>query len=317
MKANAVTSGKRERMPQTNYCTVTEGACCSSNPPSSSHSLQTRRIYTAAHPQSEHVHHNHTCSFFLFLFLLLYFFAQTCFPFVQTQKQAYTLLVFFISLLQSGWIHGVHAQPLPHHASLSLGVRGTGNGARECGGSTGLLEEGGVVVAKGVGGWHTSAGRERERDGLKGSGRMRRGLQGSVASGTHRVGVRVKWGGTSAIEGPGIVFFPWSTTPFFPPSLPLKSPTQTPKNRRPPPRSPFPPELSLSASLSFSMPCQERSGAGSVSLHRAGVFSMNLYRWRSSTQWMDYLSQNRVTPATPLLVPPHPWPTTSLPAVPL
>lgn len=164
MKANAVTSGKRERMPQTNYCTVTEGACCSSNPPSSSHSLQTRRIYTAAHPQSEHVHHNHTCSFFLFLFLLLYFFARTCFPFVQTQKQAYTLLVFFISLLQSGWIHGVHAQPLPHHASPSLGVRGTGKGARECGGSTGLLEEGGVVVGKGVGGWHTSAGRERERE---------------------------------------------------------------------------------------------------------------------------------------------------------
>lgn len=102
--------------------------------------------------------------FFLFLFLLLYFFARTCFPFVQTQKQAYTLLVFFISLLQSGWIHGVHAQPLPHHASPSLGVRGTGNGARECGGSTGLLEEGGVVVGKGVGGWHTSAGRERERE---------------------------------------------------------------------------------------------------------------------------------------------------------
>lgn len=279
-----------------------------------------RDVYT-----QQHTHSLSMCTitthalFFLFLFLLLYFFARTCFPFVQTQKQAYTLLVFFISLLQSGWIHGVHAQPLPHHASPSLGVRGTGNGARECGGSTGLLEEGGVVVGKGVGGWHTSAGRERERerDGLKGSGRMRRGLQGSVASGTHRVGVRVKWGGTSAIEGPGIVFFPWSTTPFFSPSLPLKSPTQTPKNRRPPPRSPFPPELSLSASLSFSMPCQERSGAGSVSLHRAGVFSMNLYRWRSSTQWMDYLSQNRVTPATPLLVPPHPWPTTSLPAVPL
>lgn len=87
----------------------------------------------------------------LFLFLLLYFFARTFFPFVQTQKQVYTLLVFFIFLLQSGWIHGVHAQPL-HHASPSLGVRGTGNGARECGGSTGLLEEGGVVVEKGVGG---------------------------------------------------------------------------------------------------------------------------------------------------------------------
>lgn len=71
---------------------------------------------------------------------------------MQTQKQADTLLVFFISLLQSGWIHGVQAQPLPHHASPSLGVRGRGNGARECGGSAGLLEEGGVVVGEGVGG---------------------------------------------------------------------------------------------------------------------------------------------------------------------
>lgn len=124
-----------------------------------------RDVYT-----QQHTHSLSMCTitthalFFLFLFLLLYFFARTCFPFVQTQKQAYTLLVFFISLLQSGWIHGVHAQPLPHHASPSLGVRGTGNGARECGGSTGLLEEGGVVVGKGVGGWHTSAGRERERE---------------------------------------------------------------------------------------------------------------------------------------------------------
>lgn len=112
-----------------------------------------RDVYT-----QQHTHSLSMCTitthalFFLFLFLLLYFFARTCFPFVQTQKQAYTLLVFFISLLQSGWIHGVHAQPLPHHASPSLGVRGTGNGARECGGSTGLLEEGGVVVGKGVGG---------------------------------------------------------------------------------------------------------------------------------------------------------------------
>lgn len=58
---------------------------------------------------------------------------------------------------------------------------------------------------------------------------MRRGLWGSVTSGAHR-GVRVKWGGTSAIEGPGIVFFPWSTTPFTPTPPPSEAPPpQTPQ----------------------------------------------------------------------------------------
>lgn len=95
----------------------------------------------------------------------------------------------------------------------------------------------------------------RERDRLKGLGRMRRGLQGSVTSGTHRVGVRVKWGGTSAIEGPGIVFFPWSATPFFPPpKFPSWTPTQTPRTNPPPPPHP------VVLSLSLSLPCQERTG---------------------------------------------------------
>lgn len=229
--------------------------------------------------------------FFLFsFFLFLCFFAPTCFPFVQTQKQAYTLLVFFISLLQSGWIHGVQAQPLPNRASPSLGMRGPRNGAWECEGSAGLLEEGGVVVGKGVGGWHTSAGRERERDGLKGLGRMRRGLQGSVASGTHRVGVRVNWGGTSAIEGPGIVFFPWSTTPFFSPSLPLKSSTQTPKKPAAPAPLPLPPRA-LSICLTLFLDALSRKERGRLSFTPQGRRVFNEFIQMKKFDTMDGLPQ--------------------------
>lgn len=62
---------------------------------------------------------------------------------------------------------------------------------------------------------------------------MGRGLRGSATSGAHRVGVRVKWGGTSAIEGPGIVLFPWSATPFTPApplsEVPLMDPRPKPQ----------------------------------------------------------------------------------------
>lgn len=103
--------------------------------------------------------------------------------------------------------------------------------------------------------------------GIWGSGaglrRKREKLQGSVTSVTHKMGLRVKWGGTSAIErGQGLCFS---------------------HGLHPPP--PY-----YGSRL---LPRQERSGASSVSLHRAGVYSMNWYRWRSSAQWMDYLSQNR------------------------
>lgn len=135
-------------------------------------------------------------------------------------KEKGSSLLFFILLVHSslGLDTGVRAQPLPHHASPSLGMRDRGRGLRVWR-FTGLRRRRRkrvlvVVVVVGSGGveadTHLQPG---ERDRLKGLGRMRRGLQGSVTSGTHRVGVRVKWGGTSAIEGPGIVFFPWSATP--------------------------------------------------------------------------------------------------------
>lgn len=107
-----------------------------------------------------------------------------------------------------------------------------------------------------------------ERDRLKGLGGMRRGLQGSVTSGTHRVGVRVKWGGTSAIEGPGIVFFPWSATPSPPSKVFLMDPHPNPQNQ--------PPQCCGARSLSLCLVALSRKDwAGSVSLHRPGVFSMN------------------------------------------
>lgn len=114
---------------------------------------------------------------------------------------------------------------------------------------------------------------ERET-GSKGG--MRRGLRGSVTSGAHRVGVRVKWGGTSAIEGPGIVFFPWSATPFTPtPPLSEVSP------RGPPPKPPEPP---LSR-------CPVKKGAGRLSFTPQGRCVLNELIQMKKFNTMDGLPQ--------------------------
>lgn len=126
----------------------------------------------------------------------------------------------------------------------------------------------------------------RERDGLKGLGRMRRGLQGSVTSGTHRVGVRVKWGGTSAIEGPGIVFFPWSATPFPPiPSSPHGPPPKPPE-----PASPASSSSSLIPWYSLSR-WPVKKGAGRLSFTPQGRRVFNELIQMKKFNTMDGLPQ--------------------------
>lgn len=137
------------------------------------------------------------------------------------------------------------------------------------------------------GGWGWSEAdihlQPRERDRLKGLGRMRRGWQGSVTSGTHRVGVRVKWGGTSAIEGPGIVFFPWSATPFFPPpKFPSWTPTQTPRTSPPTPIS--------RGTLSLSR-CPVKKGPGRLSFTPQGRCVFNELIQMKKFNTMDGLPQ--------------------------
>lgn len=111
-----------------------------------------------------------------------------------------------------------------------------------------------VCVGSGGGGLHTSAS-QKDRERVEGSGGRRGRVQGSVTSCTHRVGVWMKWGGTSAVGGPGIVFFPWSTTPPpAPPRSPLWTLTETSHS--------FLLTHSLARSLTYSLwlPCRERSG---------------------------------------------------------
>lgn len=104
-----------------------------------------------------------------------------------------------------------------------------------------------------------------ERDGLKGSGRMRRGFQGSVTSGTHGGGCAGEVGWNKCYRGARDCVFPMVRYPLSP--SPAKSssrtPTHTPRNS--------PSERCTLAPVALS----RKDQAGSVSLHRAAVFSMN------------------------------------------
>lgn len=117
---------------------------------------------------------------------------------------------------QQGWSRGVEAPPsvLSHSQFRVTEPRTSGGRPREEGGEEEFIHQ-----------KHTGGGRW--------------GGEGNICS-TERWGV--KWGGTSAIEGTGIVSFPWSTTP---------SPSAPPSPQNLPPSPPSCPARKAGVRLSF------------------------------------------------------------------
>lgn len=184
-------------------------------------------------------------------------------PFVQTQRKG-ILSVILLVYSSLGLDTGVRAQPLPHHASPSMGMRDWGRGLRVWR-STGLrrrrrrrkgvLEV--VVVGLEGGGWHTSAARGERQAQRFGENEKR---VARVSDKWHtQGGCAGEAGWNKCYRGARDCVFPMVCYPLPPPPPKSSSwtPTQTPRT------SPLnAAELSLSLSLSR---CPVKKGLGRLS----------------------------------------------------